>query len=135
MKYFFYVIYMFYKKVIKIEQWGDTPFFYTNMVLALFQTFILDIIKDFYLLYSMKGEMILTVKYYSLIFFITGMLLYFANRAYFLNKEKKILKEMNNKSFLEKVIINILIVVVLIFIFYHFIHTSILIRENNDRFL
>lgn len=133
MKYFFYVIYMFYKKVINIEQWGDTPFFYTNMVLALFQTFIISIVYDYYLLYSKKGEIILTFKHYALVFFIITISLYFGNRAYFLNKEKRILKEINVNSSLKKFIIYLVVITVLLIIAYEFIHISVLIRENNDK--
>lgn len=126
---------MFYKKVINIEQWGDTPFFYTNMVLALFQTFIINTVYENYLLYSKKGEIILTFKPYALVFFIIGMLLYLANRAYFFHKEKRILKELDHTSSLKKIIIYLIVITVLFIIAYGFFHTSVLIRENNDKIL
>ena len=126
---------MFYKKVIKIEQWGDTPLFYTNMVLGLFQSFFINILLKFYLIYTKKGEVIIFFKHYTLVFFAIGMLFYVLNRQYFKNKEQKILNEISKKPILNIFFIYIFVIIVLTTIAYFFLKSSILIRENNDRIL
>ena len=129
MRYLYYTIYIFYKKIIKIGYWGDEPFFYCNIVLALFQSFLIFSILNFYLLYSYNGEYI---DYSEWWFIIIGMFLFLFNSYYFKERKKIIIKDISIKPKKRKILIILSSFFVLSFLIWLFFHTGTLIRLNND---
>ncbi len=128
MKYLYFSIYMFYKKIIRIEYWGDKPFFYCSLLISLFEGFLIFILLNYYLLYTSKGNYIGLSKMFS---FIVVMLLFFINTKYFKNKEAKIIKELSSKSKKDKIVIFFISFVILAFIVFFYFHTGTLIRDHN----
>ncbi len=128
MKYLYFSLYEFYKKIIKIEYWGDTPSHYCNIVLALFETMMLFSVIDYVLLLNYKESQI---SYSPLIPFSIAMFLFFFNKKYFKNKEAKIIKELSSKSKKDKIVIFFISFVILAFIVFFYFHTGTLIRDHN----
>ena len=128
MKYLYFSIYVFYKKVVKIEYWGDTPFHYCNIVLSLFETMLLFSIIDYVILLNYKGTYI---AYTPLIPFLGAMIIFFINKKYYRTREKKIIKELSKKDSKTKFLIYFLSLVFLLIVIYIFYLKGSLIRENN----
>lgn len=128
MKYIFFSIYTFYKNVVRIEYWGDTPFFYCYIVFALLESFILFSVVNYYLLYTRKGEYI---DYPVWLFFTVTMVFFFLNRSYFKGKEKKIINGISLKSKNDKNIILLLSFFSIVITIIIYFHTGNLIRSNN----
>ena len=128
MKYLYYTLYLFYKNIIKIEKWGDRPFFYCNIVLALFQTFFLFAIVNICFVLLGDGS---KIDYSELWFFIIGMGLFALNRVYFKPREKRIIKELSSKSKTTQTIIVVISVVVMIFVVRAYFYSGDLLRSVN----
>lgn len=128
MKYLYYSLYLFYKKIIKIESWGDKPFWYCTIVLALFQTFLLFAIVNLCLVYFGNGD---KIDYSEIWFFGIGMLLFVLNRVYYKPREERLLKKISSKSKTTKNIIVIVSVLVMILIAKTYFFTGDLIRDVN----
>ncbi len=128
MKYLYYTLYVFYKKIIKIESWGDKPFWYCTIVLALFPTFFLFAIVNLFLVKLGDGG---KIDYSELWPFITGIGLFFLNRAYFKSREERLLKEISSKSKTSRTIIVVISVAVMILALRAYFFTGDLIRNVN----
>ncbi len=128
MHYLYYTIYIFYKKIIRIEYWGDKPFFYCNIVLALFESFFIFSLLNLYLLYLYGGMFINYSKWW---FYAIGMILFLFNSYYYKRRESNILKEMSIKSKENKTIIFICSFLLFLLITWSFFHTGTLVRMNN----
>jgi len=128
MRYLYYTIYIFYKKIIRIEYWGDNPFFYCNIVLALFESFLIFSLLNLYLLYLYSGTFINYSKWW---FFAIGMILFLFNSYYYKSRKSNILKEMSIKSKGRKAIIFISSILLFLLITWLFFHTGTLVRMNN----
>lgn len=128
MKYLYYTIHLFYKKIVRIEYWGDTPFFYCSIVIAVLQTFILFSCVNLYLLEVSKGEY---VGYSPWWFFLFGMGMFLVNRFYFKDKKENIIKEISAKSKIFRNTIVILSIIFILIIIKMYFYTGDLIRTNN----
>lgn len=128
MQYLYYTIYLFYKKVIKIEYWGDTPFFYCNIVLALFESFFIFSLVNIYYLYSYNGNFI---DYSEWWFFGVGMILFLFNTYYFKESKNNIIEGISVKSKKRKNLIIFGSTIVFLVLTWLYFHTGTLIRINN----
>lgn len=128
MKHLYYTLYLFYKKVIRIESWGDTPFWYCTIVLALFQIFLLFGIINIYLLNFNNGN---KIDYSEFLPFTIGMIFFLINRFYFRPREKKILVDMSSKSKASINITIILSIIVFVLIAKFYFYTGDLVRDFN----
>jgi len=128
MRYLYYTIYLFYKKVIKIEYLGDTSFFYSNLILGFFETIFLFTIFRFYLLYFRNGQYI---DYSEWWFFCSLIILYSFNVYYFNNRKNNIIKTISSKSKKNKILIIVMSSIFLFCIILLYLYSSTLIRINN----
>lgn len=128
MKYLYYTIYLFYKRIIKIEKWGIAPIVYCSSIISILQTFILFSLVDFYLLYVQKSNYI---DYPVILIPIVGVVFYQINWRFFEKREDLYLKEISSKP---KIFRNLTVSLSLIFIFFIlklYFYTGDLVRLNN----
>lgn len=119
---------MFYKNIVRIERWGDTPSHYCNIILALLETIVIFTFIDLSLLHFYKGNYI---GYTPLIPFITAIFIYFINKKFYKKREKRIIREILKKRKKIKYLIYLVSISVILVIFLIFFLKGNLIRENN----
>jgi peptidoglycan/LPS O-acetylase OafA/YrhL len=120
---------MFYKNVIKIEYWGDTPFHYCNILISLLVTLLISSIIHIFLLLSFKSTFI---DIPPLFLFIIGMVIFLVSKRYYKYKERELIIEISKKSKTKKVVIYVLSFFVFLLIFLLTFYIMYLVRNNNS---
>ncbi len=131
MRYLYYSLNHFYKEVLKIENWGDNPFFYCIVVISVLESMALSSILDFYLALSTSGNFL---DYSKWIPIFSIVLLFGINYYYFSKLGNKILTEINCESKKKRFYIRLVSFLVIVFVLSLFFYTGNLIRTNNQMY-
>lgn len=125
--YFYYAIYIFYTKIIKIQK-HDTPLFYCVAIISMLESLFFTSIYDLYLLFENQGKYFVTSKWIGIN--IVG-LLFGLNWFYFRKKHKIIIANISKNHKRNRTIGNLISFFIVILIITLFIITGELIRTNN----
>ncbi len=125
--YFYYAIYCFYTKIIKVQKYDD-PFFYCIAAISMLESLFLTSIYDLYLLFENEGMYFVTSKWIGISVVI---LLFGLNWLIFKKKHSTIINKISKKSMRIRRFGNFISLIIITLIITLFIITGELIRTNN----
>jgi hypothetical protein len=121
MNYLYYSIFTFYTKIIKIQNWGDSPHFYCSGLISVLESMLFFSILDFYLIHNYSFE---SLKYSKWIPIISTILLFAINHYYFKYRKEELINNISKKTIKKRRLINMISLIIVLSIISLFLYSG-----------